>query len=193
MNKFLKDLRSAFDKVDKSYYSSMAFTGESENTENEEKKEYTQFVERVFAYELYHQYRLIIKKCDDNRYTENELKLNAEITKNGFEHTKIGKARIFPDMVLHKNQTNNDINNQVLFIEIKVQENCSFDDDIKKMIVALSDRLNYQNAVLISINHNNAIQKVKEFNRLTKIDANLLQKLWLFTEKDSLNFKQILE
>jgi len=192
MSIYLKDLWNAFKNVDKKYYSGLAFSNFSSKYDELKKEEYKQFVERVFAYELYHQFRVIII---NNSQQYDNLVLNGEITKNGFDDTVLGKARIFPDMVLHKSNTDNSPKNQKLFIEIKVQPDARIGTDIKKLFVAVSPRLNFENAVFICINNNKVELKIKKHiikNMDYREDKTLLGKLWLINEEGIKNFKDIL-
>lgn len=68
-------------------------------------------VERSFAYELYHQWSLIINEFNENLQEEQKVTLNGEITKYYDSHP------VFPDMVLHGGQS--DIVNQLIVCEIK--------------------------------------------------------------------------
>ena len=193
MNIYLKHLVAAFNLVDKKYHSSNAYNGFREKKGEEvERKEFEQFIERVFAYELYHQFRLIMLKFPEEY---KDLILNGEVSKNGFEDTSLGKNRIFPDLVLHKNQKTSEAQFQKLFIEIKTSKNLNEDSlksDIKKLFVAISDRLNYQNAVFICINHDykNLIKKIKDI--LKDKESLELKQLWILTDTKGLqSFKEI--
>jgi hypothetical protein len=196
MEIYLKHLVLAFANVELDYFSSLAFGGGrfTEEGSEEERKEYTQYVERVFAYELYHQYRLIMENKENKEYYYG-LKLNAEITKNGFNETILGKQYIFPDMVLHHSQTDNSFENQKMFIEIKANQHAKIEDDLKKMQVAVSERLNYQSAIFIAISHtHNSLTSMieKYFNSSTNemVDKT---KFWLLTKEYGLqNFTELL-
>lgn len=65
-------------------------------------------LERVFAYELYHQWSILLKK------NNSELMINSEISKAvGFDD----KTTVFPDFVLHKGQE--DKEHQYIVCEVK--------------------------------------------------------------------------
>ena len=87
-------------------------------------------VERVFAYELYYQWKDQLKKNDS------KLMLNGEITKHYYVLEKHG----FPDMVLHGGQ--NDDNNQFIIGEIKSSRNTIKDSNLKKDMESLRDGIN---------------------------------------------------
>jgi len=73
-----------------------------------------QMIERVFAYELYHQWRLITTQNTD-RY-ENII-INGEIRKDQsvIRHPDLGE--VYPDLILHQQQDN--LDQQLLACEIK--------------------------------------------------------------------------
>lgn len=87
-------------------------------------------VERVFAYELYYQWKELLKKNDS------KLILNGEITKHYYVLENYG----FPDMVLHGGQ--NDNNNQFIICEIKSSRNTITQDALKKDMTSLLDGIN---------------------------------------------------
>ena len=82
-------------------------------------------VERVFAYELYHQWSIQCKE-------EPNFVINAEIPKSIYSIDN--KEIKFPDLVLHGGQ--NDLNNNYVIVEIKRSSNSYSDNyvkDIKKL------------------------------------------------------------
>jgi hypothetical protein len=122
-----------------------------------------QAVERVFAYELYHQFRLLTGS--DTIYAG--LRLDGEITKFVPYHVDYcasidridfnAENHFSPDLVLHLSQANSDSNNQRLIIEIKTSSSPTglSRRDIAQDIIKLNhcvDYLRYQEAVFISVN-----------------------------------------
>jgi len=113
-----------------------------------------QYLERVFAYELYHQFR---KKTEDPPEYAN-LRLDAELVKynwNG-EYNDFGIAidRIpsyfSPDLVLHHSQKEHQ-RNQKLIVEIKPSKNAS-PKNIQRDIIKLYNyviKLNFESAVFL--------------------------------------------
>ena len=100
--------------------------------EEPEKKVWVSHLERVFAYELYHQWSRILKR--EKLYGKDKYVLNAEVNKNMnyFGYTDEGVK--YPDMVLHHSQGNN--KSQGIICEIKRNENLnnkSFREDIEKL------------------------------------------------------------
>ena len=86
-------------------------------------------IERVFAYEFYRQWANIL---DDRQNNPQKLSLNAEIIKGFNEETDIiddvetKKKICYPDMVLHRSQT--DYENNEIVCEIKVLKNLTKDN-----------------------------------------------------------------
>ena len=68
-------------------------------------------VERSFAYELYHQWSLLIEAYKKRHKGESTLLLNGEVSKH------LDGRNTYPDMVLHGGQNN--IENQLIVCEIK--------------------------------------------------------------------------
>lgn len=120
-------------------------------------------IERVFAYELYHQWSLL---------KDTNLMLNGEIDKDE------EKNRYYPDMVLHGGQCDHD-NNKVV-VEIKRGkdiDNAKIIKDLEKLSSYLSQEknvkyANYENAVFILFGGNmEKISKaLKSYNRGDEIN-----------------------
>lgn len=112
-------------------------------------------VERSFAYELYHQWSLLLEQSNNNE----KLRLNGEITKRLDVCSKV-----YPDMVLHGGQ--DDLKHQILVCEIKrVDGSYPSSKDIINDLYKLScflhlsvpnnegiSNANYQHAVFIVAN-----------------------------------------
>ena len=91
-------------------------------------------VERVFAYELYHQWSKICERCP----LLNGLMINAELPKQIIY--KDNENNYFPDLVFHGGQ--NDLINNIIVVEIKRSCSSSIDaykDDLKKLKKFSSD------------------------------------------------------
>ncbi|MBR6187892.1 MAG: hypothetical protein IKQ59_02890 [Prevotella sp.] len=98
--------------------------------ENENGEKQYKYPERVFAYEFYHQYRMIMEK-NPEKYSG--LYLNGEQQKSS--QVWKGLAKITPDIVLHKHIDKPDYTgeSQKWLCEIKMQGNPNIIDDIKKI------------------------------------------------------------
>lgn len=114
--------------------------------EEPEKKVWVSHLERVFAYELYHQWSKILKR--EKLFSNTKFVLNAEINKNTNYFGHVGEGVKFPDMVLHHSQGDN--KGQGIICEIKRKEGFnlkSFRDDIEKLECFLQEDSNYRFAI----------------------------------------------
>lgn len=68
-------------------------------------------IERSFAYELYHQWSLLIEAYKKEHEEESSLLLNGEVSKH------LGDRNTYPDMILHGGQ--DCVDNQLIVCEIK--------------------------------------------------------------------------
>ncbi|GAA3622993.1 hypothetical protein [Flavivirga jejuensis] len=166
LNEFSYQIYEAMQKVD-AKYSKWKYHMEGEEQE----------IERVFAYELYHQIRLKMES-DEQKYSG--LQLNGEISKidrtlelnqhqyKGFDSYVLGRiGRTFnvqPDLVLHKAQNNREFNWQKSIVEIKTGRYSDFNDvvDILKLLNYI-EQLNFQNGIFIAAN-----KDIEEFEKLLK-------------------------
>ncbi|PKR80705.1 hypothetical protein CW751_08010 [Brumimicrobium salinarum] len=183
MNIYLNELCCAFKDVDEKYYSTQAFSGNWRELEPEKRKKYFQHIERNFAYELYHQWKII----RTNSVLENgkdELTLNAEIGKNGIKHKFVSNT-VYPDLVLHQGQMETEMHKQIIFVEIKTDPSIDkkkLKKDLCKLEMAVGESLNYQNAVFVSINSdynkliNNIYNIINDFSEASCNKINLLTK-----------------
>ena len=123
-----------------------------------------QKTERVFTYELYHQFRLM---AGSKPQYYNDLRLDGEIGKrladleleNCGSATYITQGQFSPDLVIHLAQTNREEEYQKLVIEAKTKY--VRNDELGEAIIKLNHYirvLSFQYAILISVN--------TDFNRL---------------------------
>jgi hypothetical protein len=94
--------------------------------------------ERVFAYELYHQWRLYTHNFPSYR----DLLINGEVRKNGSILRNPDFAVSFPDLVLHGNQ--NDTASQIAICEIKTTRALIHDSGLSSMKKDLFKLASYQ-------------------------------------------------
>lgn len=150
---YLNDLGRAVSLVDQKYC-------------NWEAKHITvQKSERVFAYELYHQFRVLT--INNEEYSN--IQFNGEIGKQIFQRADdcgtgidTHQLNFAPDLVLHKGQRDSLEQNQKLVIEIKAR-NIS-DDKLAKDILKLNhyiDALNFQYGIFITVNTDEQVIKEK--------------------------------
>lgn len=118
-----------------------------------------QRIERVFAYELYHQFRQLTywKNNFQNLRFDGEIgkQLNDNIETCGvtLQNFDFGQRRFSPDLVLHLSQTDRQEINQKVIVELKSRE--VGDRELAKTILKLNHYiriLNFQYATLISVN-----------------------------------------
>lgn len=141
-DEYLKMLFKAILKVDKQYY----YTENPENASNE----IIEQLERIFAYELYHQWSIFQNDYNSGVSEDHKRIINGEIRKQLLDVNK------YPDMVLHKGQ--NDIHHQEIVVEIK-RKIAIKDDNVAQDIIKLSQFMTkgflgcgaspYRNGVLI--------------------------------------------
>ena len=117
----LKILFKAIIEVDWQYY----YTENPENTSNE----IIEQLERIFAYELYYQWSILLEDYNKGVSEDSKRIINGEIRKQLLGVTK------YPDMVLHKGH--NDIHHQEIVVEIK-RKAAIKDDNVAQDIIKLS-------------------------------------------------------
>ena len=129
-------------------------------------KNYYMYVERVFAYEFYHQYRLIMsrkKKKYEGLYLNGEQQKSSLVWK--------GLKRQTPDMVLHGNISKPEYDGftQKWLCEIKMCTNPNAVDDLKK-IKEESLKLNFSEYYFLFVGGNDDELKRKYDNSLLTAD-----------------------
>ena len=91
-------------------------------------------LERVFAYELYHQWSILIRDFNNSHNDEDKRVINGEVGK------KLDGYSVCPDMILHKGQE--DTQHQEIAVEIKRKISLSEDNflnDMEKLSDMLTD------------------------------------------------------
>ena len=110
--------------------------------------------ERVFAYELYHQYRLLM-------HNNENYKLNGEIFKdnNIFQSKEVSSC--YPDLVLHNNLGFIDDNSQYFLCEIKMSSNRELVNDLYKLTeLRTFTKLDFKYYIFLCVGLNlNALRK----------------------------------
>jgi len=130
---YMEDFISALCHVDEGYYMySMNFDGATNKI----------YPERIFAYELYHQYRKIMEEYSENY---SGLYLNGEQTKSRQVETYIGKFS--PDLVLHSRLDSITNGNQKWLCEIKMIDSSNPLSDIEKF--RKMDNLRFENYIFL--------------------------------------------
>lgn len=115
----LKNLLRAILEVKREYfyYATNNVAGDSELQEQ---------LERIFAYELYHQWSIIQKEKNDNSSDQDKRIINGEGGK------KLDGVQIYPDLILHKGQK--DMEHQEIAVEIKRKVGLQGDNLIRDLI-----------------------------------------------------------
>lgn len=129
LKKHILYLFQAIMNVDHSY---LWYLDDSRNLqENEDNKLKFEHLERVFAYELYHQWSIILKN------EESDLTINSEISKKILDDN-CKYLTVYPDFVLHNGQEKTD--KQYIVCEVKRKTGLT-KDKIKEDLDALSTYL----------------------------------------------------
>lgn len=111
---------------------------------NDEQRKYS---ERIFAYELYHQFRSIMDDKDREADYKGVL-LNGEQLKGSWLCERL--AQCAPDQVLHKAINKVSEQTQLLLCEIKMRDNTKALDDLVKIKEKLA-RLKFQTNVFLYV------------------------------------------
>ncbi len=148
---YLEDLIDASSKVDKRYYTINDYS-------NFDPEEIERYYERMYAYELYHQLRLIIGERDKEIERYKNVILNGEMQKSFYlyKYLTLGKNnsnktqalevspelsrlidkcfgpkdRLIPDLILHEKDS---VDEQVYLVEIKMGNNPNYLEDFEKL------------------------------------------------------------
>ena len=169
---YIEDLCSALEEVSPEYKKWILYNTDASGEVKETQESYC---ERVFAYELYHQLRLIMEPCRghvEERYRE--LILNGEQVKldNFYKHLfeglsklsekfkKEGENKIIPDLVLHKNIGTIDKDGQIYLVEIKMGENTNALDDLEKLTLLTKSELYFHFYIFVYVDK--SIDELKE-------------------------------
>ena len=107
----------------------------------EDKDNVIKYAERVFAYELYHQFRCLMKN-DCNYY------LNGEIKK---KYIKEIEKICYPDLVLHGNHDSIEKGTQYFLCEIKMASNSNLLEDLKKIAKLSESELYFQEYIFLCV------------------------------------------
>lgn len=139
LNPHTKRLILALSKVGDEYlgYETLKYT-------NGKIQETIKHAERVFAYELYHQYRLLMKEnCD--------CYLSGEILKDNKLFEWEINTRCYPDLVLHSNIGNRELSKQYFLCEIKMCDNNNLLDDLKKLAYLSQSNLEFDEYIFLCV------------------------------------------
>lgn len=167
MNEYLKDIKKAIENVDGEYctwedWKYIAKELKKDQPDNDKQEKVLKMMERVFCYEFYHQFRLLM---GNDRYKDKsknkKLIFSAEITKYYLDSMKADTSHhiYFPDFVLHSGQDN--VDRQEVVIEVKTSERIkqnqsgnNLNTDIEKLVNLTKEGslYKYQMGVFIAVN-----------------------------------------
>lgn len=145
--KYFDDFIKALENVGHEYYVCHEIKGA--NKENRVKRKY---MERVFAYEFYHQYRKIMERKAGTYYKEGELLyLGGEQVKASGFGDKV--QTIIPDLVLHGsfNKDRETHENQEWLCEIKTKSNSRKYNDLDKLVSSKVVYLAFEELIFLHI------------------------------------------
>lgn len=111
---------------------------------NKDDEKVIKYAERVFAYELYHQFRSLM---DDNC----GCYLNAEIKKDSKILEWEAKQDCYPDLVLHGSPIHIDPQTQYFLCEIKMDYNNLMLNDLDKLAKLFDSNLHFQHYISLFI------------------------------------------
>nr|WP_322626182.1 hypothetical protein [uncultured Flavobacterium sp.] len=155
---YIKDICLAIKNIDERFYGSRV----GHIYLSDEIKE--QVIERVFAYEFYHQLKLVSKKTD-RLDSYSQLQIDPEVSKYIQGYT-------FPDLVIHGNQTDYEL--QKVIIEIKISDHGT--DDILKLLEYMH-MLNFDFGVFIcaNIHYTTLSKEIKRQYNLSRKFKNIIE------------------
>ena len=138
-------------------------------------------LERVYAYELYHQLRI---RWDDSNYS-----WNGEITKSGHTHFNHPGFKKSPDLLLHRPGYHS---GNLLIIEIKMAQSITrkgLHKDLRTLTAfrrGINEFRGYEEAVFLLVGGNqDDIKKVlREAATFEDVDTNLIMFYWHQAPKD---------
>lgn len=165
MNQYLQDLLYAFRNVNIANY--------KWNAINKNGVEYLQEAENNFSTEIIGNFRNLMR-LPKNNHLYNNLKCH-------FDVLKARANMIRPDIVLHESPDNR--NRQVFYCEVKIDSYCNLKEDLEKLIIAVSEDLVFENAVMIVANRTLQSTKEQIRNYMQNESITNLEKIFLFHAK----------
>lgn len=121
--------------------------------------------ERMFAYEFYHQYRMIMDSChqyDGDYYLCGE---QSKLYSKMCNDTK--KEHICPDIVLSGEVEEISVDKQYWVAEIKMDGNTDWEEDIPKLVKYAKSQLGFQNLIYIYV----CRDETSRMNIINELDA----------------------
>lgn len=169
---YITDFIDALQNVDEKYYTYTTLKND------------TKYPERVFAYELYHQFRIIMEKKSD---VYDDIYLNGEQTKS--KEVVENLERCAPDLVLHKRLYDYKPEDQLWLCEIKMNGNQNAMSDLNKFYEM--EPLNFQHYIFLyaGVKYVDMEKEIKGIK--IKKDTNIYEKIICISSYNWNNVKQI--
>ena len=159
---YLEDLKIALEKVDPAYFNWYMHKLADDGSVSEDIR--NRHEERTFAYELYHQVRKIMESKEASKRYQS-VYLNGEAIKDDKFFTNLyeGLSYVYkdindlksnkrmPDLVLHKDQGSIKPEGQIYLAEIKMGDNDKALDDLRKLSMFKSSKLNFSFYIFIYV------------------------------------------
>lgn len=161
MDKHIQRLIGAISLV-KSQYE--AYTTINSNQETIVKR-----AERIYAYELYHQYRRLMEQDEVT-----DCYLNGEIYKEAKVFNAIDGRSCYPDLILHKNLDKIDEESQYFLCEIKMKDNPTLLDDLEKLTKLSESELNFYYYIFLCVGLTMYELKMKLKNKTFHYNGNII-------------------
>ena len=155
--KYYKDFVEALGKIEGKYIAFKPFYSDDDKIRNS-KDPRVKYAERVFAYEFYHQYRIIM---DRKKKRYNNIQLNGEQEKDVKEFTAIKKSlnRFSPDLILHGSLSNTE--KQYWICEIKMNHNPYPFEDLFKIGLYYTNEVKFNYYIFLYVgDSDNLMQNV---------------------------------
>lgn len=188
MTIFVKHLFDAFNRIDKTYFSSKTLKYYQNETNIENRTTYFKLIERSFTHELYYQFRKIM---DYYPQLYGLLRMNGEVRKNGFDDLLDMTIKSLPDLILHEKGIKKLKRGQKLFISVKSIYNAKeeLEKELSKLIVAVGEKQNFEDAIYISLNPNPKIvlNEIKEIALKANYTREEVEKLWFLSRNELIN------
>lgn len=169
----IRDLLYALEHVDNKYINWITGVPKCDNADgdntnpqktNEETNKDKSYCERVFAYELYHQYRKLM--ADNHEYFDLTFVGEQQKDNTHFHNllNTIQQNKITPDLILHQYMGTPNDGGQIMYIEIKTVKNGNYYSDLKKLSDLSNSQLHffYYIFIYVDVSWSDFIEQIKK-------------------------------
>jgi hypothetical protein len=173
MPTFLEDLETAFKNISSEHYQSLGLRPNGES--------YMQYPETSFNFQLTFNFERL-KNNPNNEERYRNLSLTPDRLKFGID------PPLKPDLVLHGGGDNQQ--KQALYVEVKIDPRADLDKDLRALKRAISDELNFENAILIVANKslNSTSRVINKFVQNNELELSKLHLFHAVIENDRINY-----